>query len=129
IEAEEKKALLGIQEKREKLLIPIAQYYRVLNLKFLDEDASLEKLKNLARNLPSVPLNAEQNVDFNKQLNALEKAKDKELTSLYECNQLISLIKVNEEESIDYSNSMERLAEVSQDESVSKNNVSCPLCS
>ncbi|MGD1522067.1 AAA family ATPase [Vibrio harveyi] len=28
IEAEEKKALLGIQEKREKLLIPIRQYYR-----------------------------------------------------------------------------------------------------
>ncbi|MCG9651406.1 DUF3732 domain-containing protein [Vibrio vulnificus] len=129
IEAEEKKALLGIQEKREKLLIPIRQYYRVLNLKFLDEDASLEKLKNLARNLPSVPLNAEQNVDFNKQLNALEKAKDKELTSLYECNQLISLIKANEEESIDYSNSMARLAEVSQDESVPKNSVSCPLCS
>ena len=45
----------------------------------MDEDASLEKLKYLARNLPSVPLNAEQNVDFNKQLNALEKAKDKEL--------------------------------------------------
>ncbi|EMB9231494.1 DUF3732 domain-containing protein [Vibrio harveyi] len=129
IEIEEKKALLGIQEKREKLLIPIRQYYRVLNLKFLDEDASLGKLKNLARNLPSVPLNAEQNVDFNKQLNALEKAKDKELTSLYECNQLISLIKANEEESIDYSNSMARLAEVSQDESVPKNSVSCPLCS
>ncbi|NMU84221.1 DUF3732 domain-containing protein, partial [Vibrio parahaemolyticus] len=73
IETEEKKALLGIQEKREKLLVPIRQYYRVLNLKFLDEDASLGKLKNLARNLPSVPLNAEPNVDFNKQLNALEK--------------------------------------------------------
>ncbi|MCC8254797.1 DUF3732 domain-containing protein, partial [Vibrio campbellii CAIM 333] len=60
IETEEKKALLDIQEKREKLLLPIRQYYRVLNLKFLDEDASLEKLKYLARNLPSVPLNVEK---------------------------------------------------------------------
>ncbi|EEZ41593.1 DUF3732 domain-containing protein [Photobacterium damselae] len=128
IDKEEKKTQLDIQEKREKLLIPIREYYRILNLKFLDEDASLDKLKYLARNLPFVPLNAEQNVDFNKQLNSLEKKKDKELTSLYECNQLISLIKSNEEESIDYSNSMERLKEISQDEFESKHNVSCPLC-
>lgn len=129
IEKEEKQNQFDIQSQRQKLLVPIKQYYNVINIKFLEDDATLSKLKHIATNLPVVPINAEQNIDFNKQLWNLENKKEKELTSLYECNQLISLIESNEEESADYGRSMSRLAELSSDTSIIDKTIHCPLCS
>ncbi|WP_241149113.1 DUF3732 domain-containing protein [Photobacterium sanguinicancri] len=128
IEKEEKKLKLTNQEQKDRILVPIKQYYNALNLRFTETDLSLSKVKELARKLPVVPANAEQHVDFKKQLQALEEKKNTELRSLYKHNQLIDLIEANEKESSDFSRSMNQLVELSINDSETVDETCCPVC-
>lgn len=128
IEKEEKRLKLSAYQQRDKLLVPIKQYYKVLNLQFTENDASLSRVKEIAENLPVVPVNAEQNVDFKRQIKALENKKKAKLSDLYECNKIIDLIKENEGESYDFSHTMSHLVELSTIESKLASDISCPVC-
>ncbi|CAG19994.1 DUF3732 domain-containing protein [Photobacterium profundum] len=129
IEKEERKLKLTVQEQKNKLLIPIQQYFNVLNLRFTESDASLTRLKEIANKLPVVSVNAEQNVDFKTQLKVLDRKKNTELRLLYEYNQLIDLIEANDQESSDYAHSMNQLIELSKNERDVAASISCPVCS
>lgn len=128
IEKEEKKLKLTNQEQRDRLLGPIQQYYKALNLRFTEADASLSRIKVIAKNLPVVPVNAEQHVDFKRQLKTLEQKKNEELRLLYECNQLVDLIEANEQESSGFSRSMNQLVELSNNETKIISEANCPVC-
>ncbi|MBE8567676.1 DUF3732 domain-containing protein [Vibrio sp. OPT20] len=128
IEKEERKLKLTFDDQKAKLLAPINQYYKVLNMRFQEENATISRLKEIALNLPEVPSNAEQNVDFKQQLNLLEKKKNELLKELYEQNQLIGLIEENEIESSGYAKSLSDLASVSFSDT-NVNELNCPVCS
>ncbi|WP_116871919.1 DUF3732 domain-containing protein [Vibrio splendidus] len=127
-EKEEKKLKLTTDEQRRRLLDPILQYYNILNIRFDESEPSISRLREIARNLPQVPTNSEQNVDFKKQLNQLENKKFEMLRELNNYNQIIGLIEASELESSEYASSITKLAGVSSN-SVEADRFSCPVCS
>lgn len=129
MEKEERKVKLNAHEQKERLLVPIKQYYDALNLIFTESDSSLSRIKEIATNLPEVPMNAEQNVDFKRQLGILEKKKSEELNILYNLNHLIDLIEANELESSEYGFNINELVEVSRGDVAVGVKVNCPVCS
>lgn len=127
-EKEEKKLKLTSEEQKRRLLEPILQYYKILNIRFDENDSSISRLREIARSLPPVPINSEQNVDFKKQLNHLENKKSDMIRELYNYNQIIDLIEASELESSEYASSITKLTSVSSN-SLEVDRLSCPVCS
>ncbi|MEZ8616035.1 DUF3732 domain-containing protein [Vibrio splendidus] len=127
-EKEEKKLKLTSEEQKRRLLEPILQYYKILNIRFDENDSSISRLREIARSLPPVPINSEQNVDFKKQLNHLENKKIDMIRELYNYNQIIDLIEASELESSEYASSITKLTSVSSN-SLEVDRLSCPVCS
>ncbi|ENM5827523.1 DUF3732 domain-containing protein [Vibrio metoecus] len=130
LEKEENKHKLSIDETKNKILSPLKSYYQALNLKLPDENLSIIALKSLAKNLPEVPINSEQNSKLAEQKKALLDEQDTLYKSLVEKNKILGFLEDSEKESEDYSKimmEMQSISSISEDREVDRA-ICCPLC-